>query len=446
MAVALLAAELLRSPQPIRFAAAGALVWLVAVVLTDFLSVPVWGSVVLSLSFPLLLAAGMVFPPYVAGAMALLGSGEPREWKREISFGRAIFNRSHIALATMTASLVFHGLDGNPRDWPLVLVITAVALVADMVVNLTLVVVAVQISTRLPVRQIIDRVLLGRPRERLIDYVSVGLMAPVMAILYLEVGAWGLLSVLAPVILAHQLFSRHRELRQVTSAVRSKSRALASTVARIADERRQERVFVAGDLHDEVLQPLYKVHLMGQVLRRDLETGRLLDLDQDLPGLLQATESAQEAIRRLLRDLRTSSLGTGGLVGTLQLLVRDNAEQTGIHYSMNLQEVRGSALSELILFQVARESVANIERHSGATEVSIELFRELDAICLSIRDNGRGFEPSLVDRTAHFGLQLARERVEAIDGRLVIESYELSGTMVVARVPARSSWDNRTDD
>lgn len=440
VAAGILTIEMVNSPELARSAVIGAAVWLVAVALADLLSVPVWGSVVFSLSFPLLIAAGMVFPPYVAGAIALLGTGEPREWKREISIGKAVFNRSHIALATMTASFVFHGLNGDPRQWPLVLLTTATALSADMVVNLALVVLAVRMSTRLSVTRIINQVLLGRPTRRIIDYVSVGLMAPVMAILYLEVGAWGLLSVVAPVFLAHQLFSNRRELREASSAVSSKSRALASTVARIAEERRQERVFVAGDLHDEVLQPLYKVHLMGQVLRRDLETGRLLDLDQDLPGLLEATESAQEAIRRLLRDLRTSSLGVGGLVGTLRLLVRENEEQTGVRFRMNVQEVEGSALSELVLFQVARESVVNVEKHSGATEVSIELYRELDTICLVVRDNGCGFEPTLVDRTAHFGLQLARERVEAIDGRLMIESHELSGTTVIARVPVSPRW------
>ena len=46
---------------------------------------------------------------------------------------------------------------------------------------------------------------------------------------------------------------------------------------------------VAGELHDEVLPPLFKVHLMGQVLRQDLDSGQLLNLDCDLPELLSAT-------------------------------------------------------------------------------------------------------------------------------------------------------------
>ena len=50
---------------------------------------------------------------------------------------------------------------------------------------------------------------------------------------------------------------------------------------------------LAGELHDEVLPALFKVHLMGQVLKQDLASGQLLQLEEDLPGLLDATLVAQ---------------------------------------------------------------------------------------------------------------------------------------------------------
>ena len=70
----------------------------------------------------------------------------------------------------------------------------------------------------------------------------------------------------------------------------------------LANERRDERQVLAGELHDEVL-PLFKVHLMGQVLRQDLDSGR-----QILPELLTATEMAQSAIRDVVRGLRGAKL------------------------------------------------------------------------------------------------------------------------------------------
>ena len=61
---------------------------------------------------------------------------------------------------------------------------------------------------------------------------------------------------------------------------------------------------MAAGLHDEVLPPLFKVHLMGQVLRQDLASGRLLALEEDLPALLGATENASDNMRELIRSLR----------------------------------------------------------------------------------------------------------------------------------------------
>jgi len=74
---------------------------------------------------------------------------------------------------------------------------------------------------------------------------------------------------------------------------------------------------VAADLHDEVLPPLYNVHLMGQVLRQDLAAGRLLDLESDIPSLLRAVDTANETVRGLIRGLRESPLGTAGFARTL---------------------------------------------------------------------------------------------------------------------------------
>ena len=70
---------------------------------------------------------------------------------------------------------------------------------------------------------------------------------------------------------------------EANRAIAQKERALSLVVNRIADERRDERLTLAAGIHDEVLPPLYKVHLMGQVVKNDLASGRLLDLEADVP-------------------------------------------------------------------------------------------------------------------------------------------------------------------
>ena len=79
---------------------------------------------------------------------------------------------------------------------------------------------------------------------------------------------------------------------------------------------------------------------MGKVLRQDLNRGQLLDLDDDLPTLLEATEATQTAIRNLVRDLRQSPLGPGGLFPTVRLLTSE-LEPAG---SMRITQVAGMRL------------------------------------------------------------------------------------------------------
>ncbi len=117
---------------------------------------------------------------------------------------------------------------------------------------------------------------------------------------------------------------------------------------KIADERRDERLSVAAGLHDEVLPLLYKVHLMGQVLKQDLSSGRLFDLEDDLPELLGATEEASRAMQSLIGSLRRSAVGTGGLVETLQLLVREAQSTCPSQILLDVEEVGGSPVVQLL--------------------------------------------------------------------------------------------------
>jgi len=246
---------------------------------------------------------------------------------------------------------------------------------------------------------------------------------------------------MAPLLLAHQLFLRGQKLREASRAVETMNRALVDVSGRIAEERRDERLCIAGALHDEVLQPLYKVHLMGEVLRRDLSSGRLLDLEDDLPGLLEATRVAQDALRRVVRDLRDSSLGPGGLHRALKALIRNAEGSCRARISAEVDEVDGSPLVQLLAYQIVREALQNALKHSSASAIRVLVKDEGDAIRLLVEDDGQGFSPLVVDTQNHFGLQLMRERAEAAGGHLSIDSAPGAGTRVVARLPLPAATD-----
>ena len=424
-----------RSPGLSASTLAALVLWVVVAAVADLLPVQLWGDVSLSMSLPVTLAAGMVMVPWQAGLVAFVAAMDLREFRREVSLARGLYNRSQVAASVMIASLTFHALGGSPEEWPAVIGLGLVALTVDWAANSLLVMVPVAMMTRLPAAEVLRRVHGSSPLEHTLGYVCLGLLAVLLAAIYGVSQGWGLVAFLIPLVLARQVFMRGRRLEEAAIKLDAKDRALLSTTEQTLAERRDERMAVAGELHDEVLPPLFKVHLMGQVLMQDLNSGRLLDLDDDLPELLTATEAAQSAIRDLVRDLRRSSLGPGGLNTTLELLANQLEAAGSPSIDLSLGDVGGSSLAQLLIYQVAREALNNAARHSRASKIALRLFRDEGLIRLVVEDDGVGFDASQVDRDAHFGLQLIAERVEAGRGRVVIDSQLGAGTRVMATLP-----------
>jgi signal transduction histidine kinase len=294
--------------------------WVLLVGLASLVPVPTGRGAELSMDLPVLLAAAIVFDPAVAGAIAFLGAVDPREWRREVSVWMFVYNRAQIALSVMAASLTFHVLGGRLGLWPWTALAGLIALAIDSLVNYTLVAAASALRQRRRFRESLKAMRFGEPRVFIPTYVSFGFLGVLAAEAYENVGLVGVVAFIGPVLLTREAFVYRTQLESFARSLGIRGAALQKVDQQIAEERRDEREVLAGEIHDEVLPPLFKVHLMGQVLRRDLESGRLLDLDEDLPELLHATEIAQDAIRSVLRNLRASSLGPSGLNSTIELL------------------------------------------------------------------------------------------------------------------------------
>jgi signal transduction histidine kinase len=410
--------------------------WLPVVVLADLLPVTLWKPIEMTMSLPVLLAAGMVFPPTVASLLAFVGNTDLRELRREIPVMRGLFNRSNVALSIFAASWLFHRTGGNVAEWPAVVGYALLALAADMLINNSLTFAGAHMLFQRPIPEVLGEAY-GRtqPLRFLLGYLCFGSMAILLSSVFLFAGDWGLIAFFIPVILSHVMFSNSSALGLASLKIRYQERAFASISDRIADERRDERLSVAAGLHDEVLPSLYKVHLMGQVIRQDLAGGRLLELDEDVPSLLEAADAANDAIRILIRDLRRSSLGPHGLRHTIRVLARQVETEFGAKIDMELHEVSGHPLSQLLAYQIAREALNNCVKHAIGSPIHLKLFQTDVDFRLVVRDEGPGFLPESVDTETHFGLQLMRERVELCGGTMVIDSAPGAGTTVVVRFP-----------
>jgi signal transduction histidine kinase len=268
-----------------------------------------------------------------------------------------------------------------------------------------------------------------------LTYLCYGLLSLILAQAYLEIGVWGLVVFAMPVILAYQALVQGRRLEVADEQLRTQSAALRDASSRVAEERRDERLAVAAGLHDEVLPPLYNVHLMAQVLRQDLADGRLLDLEDDIPELLRAVTSASDAARGLISGLRKSPLGAAGFRGTLQLLVEHLQTLASAEFHVDVEDIDGPPIIQLLAYQVIRESLNNAVRHAAARRISVTAGVRAGAVRLIVEDDGRGFPTADATRGPHFGLSMMRERVELVGGILHVESSPGAGTRVIARLP-----------
>src|SRR3954453_17007773 len=114
------------------------LLWVALVAAAELLPVPAWRGIHVSLGFPLLMAVGILYPPAWAAGIALVGSVDPAEFRREATLMKAVFNRSQVALAILLARTTFHALANvhvDPVWW--VIVATVAASLVDYGTNLT---------------------------------------------------------------------------------------------------------------------------------------------------------------------------------------------------------------------------------------------------------------------------------------------------------------------
>ena len=410
--------------------------WVLACLLADLMYVRIGRSITLSMSLPVVLAAAILHPPGITALIAFLGSLDPREIRGKSSVERILFNRSQVALSAASASLVIHVVAPGAWDWPLVVAACAVGLVADCIVNVALVASSTVLSGRAGWKEVLTGLWGVEPVASFGLYASTCVVAPLLALIYRDWGAWALLACTSLLVPIRVALARIQSLGATGELIRIRDAELASAGVSALDGRRDERLTLAGDLHDEVLPAFFKVHLMGEVLKQDLASGRLLDLDDDLPELLEATTSAQEAVRRVVGDLR----GARAAIRSVSRAIRSYADQLDgdgkPKIELGLCDVRCSDRSALVLVQVAREALVNGSRYSDARRIRVDLRAVEDVwVELMVSDDGRGFITEQVDKGSHFGLQLMQERVVAVGGQLSIHTAPGLGTTVIARVP-----------
>ncbi|MET4129619.1 cache domain-containing protein [Roseovarius sp. MBR-6] len=204
---------------------------------------------------------------------------------------------------------------------------------------------------------------------------------------------------------------------------------------RVFDAQEEERGRVARELHDGISQILVGARYALDTAQRRLAAGDARAPEMLERGAAHLTTAIQE-VRRISRDLRPGALDDLGLGPALKALAEEFGKRTGIEtvFATVVFRNRLDDEAKIALYRVAQEALTNIERHSGATRVEIDLRGHARGGTLRITDNGCGIDAARTGTGGGLGLRNMQERIDQIDGRLVIRS-SVGGTEIEANVP-----------
>jgi signal transduction histidine kinase len=198
----------------------------------------------------------------------------------------------------------------------------------------------------------------------------------------------------------------------------------------------EERSRISRELHDETAQVITAFSLSLATLRNKISGNQEIEIIVD--DMLRLSQRISAGIYRLVRDLRPVQLDELGLAASLQYLVDEARDLSGIRIDIQISGVQRKLdpIIETVLFRVSQEAINNIGKHSETKEAKLELEYCPEKIIVSIQDHGVGF--NFLDTIAGprgWGIAGMRERIESVRGSFELTTAPGMGTRIVATVP-----------
>jgi signal transduction histidine kinase len=252
------------------------------------------------------------------------------------------------------------------------------------------------------------------------------------------------ISLLALVLYLRQALShKQRQVRQqgliqmdhdrLEIEVAHRTSQLTELTHHLQTAREDERNRLARNLHDELGALLTSAKLDAARIKSRL-AGTAPEALERLAHLVDTLNSSIALGRRIIEDLRPSTLGNLGLVPTLEILAREFSERSGLATHCELAPVQLDATAELMIYRLMQEAITNITKYAKAQHVWLSLSAADGQVQASVRDDGVGFDTT-VPPTSAYGLVGMRYRVEAEGGTLRVVSSPGEGTLIQVTLP-----------
>ncbi|MDP2018193.1 type IV pili methyl-accepting chemotaxis transducer N-terminal domain-containing protein [Hydrogenophaga sp.] len=198
----------------------------------------------------------------------------------------------------------------------------------------------------------------------------------------------------------------------------------------------EERALIARELHDSIAQSLAFLNIQVQLLRKAAQKGQDARVMSTLDELDEGLRESINDVRELLVHFRTRT-NTDDIERALQETLQKFQHQTGLPAKLHV-EGHGLPLPadvQVQVLHVLQESLSNVRKHAGASQVQLDVFKG-PHWRFRVRDDGAGFDALDAPDESHVGLKIMVERATLIGARVDVSSEPGQGTTVTLTLPA----------
>jgi len=234
---------------------------------------------------------------------------------------------------------------------------------------------------------------------------------------------------------------KRKRAEEQTLRVLQENRMLTT---RLMQTQEDERKKLARELHDELGQSITAIKT-DAVLIDTYNNRKNENITESTESILKVAEHIYDVSHSIIRRMRPHTLDDFGLVDALRNHIEEwQLKRTGTTCKLKSRGEVDDFDEEIniVIFRIIQECLTNVIRHAAATQVEILLSRcqkkngDSDHVLLVVTDNGRGLAKKWsLHSDAKFGLAGIRERVEGLDGSLVLKSEKGIGLRLTAKIP-----------
>jgi signal transduction histidine kinase len=244
----------------------------------------------------------------------------------------------------------------------------------------------------------------------------------------------------AHAVLEQRVSERTHELQEALSQLRELSAYTHSV-------REDERTRIAREVHDELGSLLVALKMdvgwldkrLSEQQQRDADAAQAMrnTMRGKCQNMSRQIETAVENVGRIITDLRPSILDHQGLWAALDWQAHEFVQSAELQLDWQIDVTQAAPVDEqaaIGIFRIFQEMLSNVGRHAKASQVAITIEASLEAINITVQDNGCGAYPAAFEAADAYGVMGMRERARHLGGHIDISSQIGLGSKFYLRI------------